>query len=241
MDNQEINRFKSLRKTIPELFEPNWRLWSFIAILIFSIVALFVFPVKEYRGYIDPFYSPTILVVPIAGLFRLTCYAYRKDYYRHIFNHPQSCAVDERFDSKGRGYSGETTLFAFNNLHRYLLYAGIALLPFFYYDFYVSVTYIGGFILRFGSLLLLLNAIMLTLWVFSCHAFRHIFAGGNVKCYDCSINPKARKGFFNAQSMLNKHHEEWAFISLVVIILVDLYLRALSAGWPIDFRILQVI
>ncbi|EFD92683.1 MAG: integral membrane protein [Candidatus Parvarchaeum acidophilus ARMAN-5] len=241
MENKNSNVLGSIKKAIPELFEPNWRLWSFIAILIFAILALVVFPVKEYKGLIDPFYSPTILVLPVVGLFRLTCYAYRKDYYRNVFNHPQSCAADERGDSNSRGYSGETSLFAFNNLHRYLLYAGIILLPFFYYDFYVSVTYFGGFVLRFASVLILLNAILLTLWVFSCHAFRHVFAGGNVKCYDCSLNPKARKGFFNAQSMLNKRHEDWAFISLVVIILLDLYLRALAAGWPIDFRILQVL
>lgn len=239
--DSNANILANLRKAIPELFEPNWRLWSFIVILTFAIVSLFVFPVKEYKGLIDPFYSPTILVVPIAGLFRLTCYAYRKDYYRHIFNHPQSCAADERMDNATRGYSGETTLFAFNNLHRYLLYAGIALLPFFYYDFYVSVTYFGGFVLRFASVLILLNALLLTLWVLSCHAFRHLFAGGNVKCYDCALKPKARKGFFNFQSMLNKRHEQWAFISLVVIVLVDLYLRAVAAGWPVDFRIFQVI
>ncbi len=228
---------KGIASFIPELFEPNWRLWSFIFILIFSLGALFMFPVKEFSGYIDPFYSPTILVVPVAGLFRLTCYAYRKDYYRHIFNHPQSCVVRE--DSSSRGYSGETTLFAFNNLHRYLLYAGIALLPFFYYDFYVSLTYSGNFVLRFGSLLLLTNALLLTLWTFSCHAFRHIFAGGNVKCFDCALQPTGRKRFFNAQSMLNKYHEEFAFISLIVIILVDLYLRALLAGFPVDFTILR--
>ena len=239
--DSEASFFSTIKKAIPELFEPNWRLWSFLAILIFAIAALFVFPVKEYRGLIDPFYSPTILVVPVVGLFRLTCYAYRKDYYRNIFNHPQSCAADVRGDSTSRGYSGETTLFAFNNLHRYLLYIGIILLPFFYYDFYVSVTYFGGFVLRFASVLILLNALLLTLWVFSCHAFRHVFAGGNVKCYDCALKPKARKGFFNFQSMLNKRHEDWAFISLVVIVLVDLYLRALAAGWPIDFRIFQVI
>lgn len=241
MENNDAAKPAGLLKTIPELFEPNWRLWSFIGMLVFSIAALFVFPVKEYKGLIDPFYSPTVLVVPIAGLFRLTCYAYRKDYYRHIFNHPLSCAADERLEKSGRGYSGETTLFAFNNLHRYLLYAGIALLPFFYYDFYVSVTYLGGFILRFGSLLILLNALLLTLWVFSCHAFRHVFAGGNVRCYDCTLNPGIRKGFFNVQSLLNKRHEEWAFISLIVIVLVDLYLRALIAGWPIDFRLVQVV
>ncbi len=81
----EANFFSTIKKMVPELLEPNWRLWSFLAILLFAIVALFVFPVKEYKGLIDPFYSPTILVVPVVGLFRLTCYAYRKDYYRNIW------------------------------------------------------------------------------------------------------------------------------------------------------------
>ncbi|MDG7002726.1 MAG: hypothetical protein JRN56_02355, partial [Nitrososphaerota archaeon] len=99
-----------------EIFEPNWRFWSFVGILVVGFWALLSFPVAEYAGYIDPFYSPTILIVPLPGLFRLTCYAYRKDYHRHLFRHPVACEVsnfknvskktDLVGEKRGRLYSG---------------------------------------------------------------------------------------------------------------------------------------
>ena len=71
-----------------ELIEVNWRFWSFLAILSVGFGALIMFPLLQVNGYIDPFYSPTVLIVPLPGSFRLTCYAYRKDYHRHLFQSP---------------------------------------------------------------------------------------------------------------------------------------------------------
>ncbi len=230
-----VERNTGIYRIIPrELWEPNWRVWTFVIMLILSAGTLAEFPVSPFKGYIDPFYSPTIIVLPFVGLFRLTCYAYRKDYYRHVFDHPRSCLTPARAESAHKGYSGETTLFAFNNFHRYFLYVGIAIIPFFYYDFATSLLQGGDFMLRIGSILLLLNAIFISLWTFSCHAFRHL-TGGNVDCYSCTSSPGFRKGFYDGQSRLNRHHELFAFLSLAFIVGVDLYLRALSAGWPLDF------
>ncbi|HYB03764.1 MAG TPA: hypothetical protein VED17_04835, partial [Nitrososphaerales archaeon] len=55
-----------------ELIEANWRLWTFIAVLAVGIYALTTYPLGPVNGYIDPFYSPTVLIVPIPGIFRLT-------------------------------------------------------------------------------------------------------------------------------------------------------------------------
>ncbi len=229
-----VERNTGIYRVIPrELWEPNWRVWTFILMLVISAGTLAEFPVSPYKGYIDPFYSPTLLVLPFVGLFRLTCYAYRKDYYRHVFDHPRSCLTPARAESGHKGYSGETTLFKLNNLHRYFLYVGIAIIPFFYYDFATSLVQGGDFVFRLGSIMLLLNAIFISLWTFSCHAFRHL-TGGNVDCYSCTSSPKFRKGFFNGQSRLNEHHEIFAFLSLAFIVGVDLYLRALTAGWHLD-------
>lgn len=237
-----VERNSLFYRVIPrELWEPSWRAWSFILLLVVSVGTFIEFPVKPFDGYTDPFYSPTVLVLPFVGLFRLTCYAYRKDYYRHIFSHPLSCLTPARNESKHRnGYSGEeTALFKFNNLHRYFLYIGIAILPFFYYDFVRSLFIGGDFTVRLGSIILLVNAILVSLWTFSCHAFRHL-TGGNVDCYSCTSAPKFRKGWFDRQSLLNGHHEAFAFISLAFIVGVDLYMRALSAGWPVDFTFLAM-
>ncbi|QQG49384.1 MAG: hypothetical protein HY247_03510 [archaeon] len=212
-----------------ELFEPNWRLYSFIGILGLGFWALLAFPVVEFAGYIDPFYSPTILIVPLPGAFRLTCYAYRKDYHRHIFKHPLGCSNPDRGEGQGRHYTGErNAVFQLENFHRYFLYAGIAILPFFYYDFYHSLVFGGSLFLRLGSFVLLANALMLTAWTLSCHAFRHV-VGGNIDCYSCVYGGGVRKNLYDKQSWLNKRHEALAWISLLTIIFADLYLRGAAA------------
>ena len=125
-----------------ELIEFNWRFWSFIVALALGSLALVTFPVPQLNGYIDPFYSPTILIVPLPGLFRLTCYAYRKDYHRHLFHHPLGCSSPNRDERHSQPYTGErNALFQVVNFHRYFLYAGLLILPFFYYDFYHSLTF----------------------------------------------------------------------------------------------------
>ncbi len=219
-----------------ELIEANWRLWTFVAILGVGMWALVTYPVSAIHGYVDPFYSPTVLIVPIPGLFRLTCYAYRKDYHRHLFHHPLGCEEESRGEKHSKPYTGErNALFQLENYHRFLLYAGIAILPFFYYDFVESIIFSGS--LRLGSLILLVNALTLTAWTLSCHAFRHLI-GGNIDCYTCVPGGKARKSIWNIQSWWNSHHEALAWISLLTIFFADLYLRALTAGLPVDFRIL---
>ena len=221
-----------------ELLEPNWRLWSFIGILVAGFWALLAFPLAEFAGYIDPFYSPTILIVPLPGAFRLTCYAYRKDYHRHLFKHPLGCSNADRGESTGRHYSGErNAVFQLENFHRYFMYAGIAILPFFYFDFLHSLVYTGSFELRLGSLVLLANAVLLTAWTLSCHAFRHV-VGGNVDCFSCVAAGGLRKAVYDRQSWLNTHHEALAWVSLLTIFFADLYLRGVAAGLPLDATLL---
>ena len=239
MVKMEKNMDKSLTWFPPEFKELNWRLWSFAIILILSAGALVLYPVSEFEGYVDPFYSPTVAVIPLIALFRLSCYAYRKDYYRHVFRHPIACLDGIRFDDNRKGYSGEMTFFSLQNFHRYFLYIAIVILPFFYYDIYVSMTYVSGeFIFRLGTIILIVNALLLTLWTLSCHAFRHL-TGGHTDCYSCKTAGGAKKKFYNGQSYLNRYHEQFAFISLIVVLSVDLYIRALIVGWPIDFTLLK--
>lgn len=215
-----------------EFIEQNWRLWTFIAIIAVGSWALVTYPVSTISGYVDPFYSPTVLIVPIPGLFRLTCYAYRKDYHRHLFHHPLACDNAEREDHPTRKYTGEkNAILQFENLHRYLLYTGILLLPFFYYDFYLSLIFQNS--LRIGSLVLLANALTLTGWTLSCHAFRHLI-GGNIDCYSCATAGNVKHSLWRFQSWWNSHHEALAWISLLTIFFADLYLRGLTAGLPID-------
>jgi hypothetical protein len=218
-----------------EFIEANWRLWTFVLLIAVGSWALITYPVATFHGYIDPFYSPTVLIVPIPGLFRLTCYAYRKDYHRHLFHHPMGCENSQREEKATRKYTGEkNAVLLLENLHRYFLYAGIILLPFFYYDFYVSLTYSDS--LRLGSLIILANALTLTGWTLSCHALRHLI-GGNIDCYSCVTAGRARKSIWSIQSKWNSHHEALAWISLLTIFFADLYIRGLAAGLPLDFKL----
>ena len=138
----------------------------------------------------------------------------------------------------GRSYTGETGIFRLENLHRYFWYAAVLILPFFYYDLYLAMSYNGEFTL--GVLLLILNTLWVTLYTFSCHFFRHA-AGGNVDCYSCPVNKKSyRRSIFNAISNLNHRHEMFAWISLGSFFLVDLYIRGVAAGLPINILLFRL-
>jgi hypothetical protein len=69
--------------------------------------------------------SPAILILWAPGGFRVTCYYYRKAYYRAYFLDPPACAVGE---ARGHNYRGETRILLFQNLHRYFLYLALVFL-----------------------------------------------------------------------------------------------------------------
>lgn len=233
-------RNSSVKQVWGEFFEVNWRLWSFAFVLLLVLAAILLYPVKPYLGYGDPFYSPTVLILPLIALFRLSCYAFRKGYYRHVFSHPQACLNTERVDKEGRNYTGETGFFSLENFHRYFLYLAIIVLPFFYYDIYYSMFYQGGFLVfRVGTIIMVTEVIFVTLWTFSCHAFRHLI-GGYKDCYSCTAMGKGQKSVFNGQSILNRYHEVFAYTSLLLVATVDIFIRALVLGWPIDFTFFKI-
>lgn len=223
-------RVGSIKQLIPpEFLELNWRLWSFVLISVLGTAILLLYRVPIHDGLTDPFYTPTVLILPIVVGFRLTCYAYRKDYHRHLFYHPNSCAVNVRFDRNTRGYSGETGLFRIENIHRYFMYTAWAVLPFFFYDIYVSMTYSGSFTFTVGTIVLTVNAVMVTLYTFSCHSVRHLI-GGYKNCFGCAANLGKKTSLFKVQSKFNEYHEPLAWTSLIMFIFVDIFLRGMVAG-----------
>lgn len=67
-------------------------------------------------GEFPPFVPFAILVLPFLLGFRLTCYYYRKAYYRSFWRSPAACAVPEPH----KKYSGETRFpLILQNAHRY--------------------------------------------------------------------------------------------------------------------------
>jgi hypothetical protein len=88
-----------------------------------------------------------------------------------------------------------------------------------------------------GSLVLLANAILLSLFTFGCNSLRHL-AGGKLDCFTCSARARARHRVWRGVGVLNARHMEWAWLSLVWVGLADLYVRLAAGGAFDDPRII---
>jgi len=201
--------------------------------------------------YLSPFYSPLlnfgwwhwspallILVFPLG--FRMTCYYYRKAYYRAFFFDPPACAVGER---PHRNYRGETSFpFILQNIHRYFLYGAIVFLCFLWYDVIRAFMFPGldgrlHFGIGIGTLVLLLNIVLLTCYTLSCHSLRHL-VGGKLDCFSCTAFNRTRHGGWKKLSFLNERHMLFAWCSLISVGFADFYIRMVSSGMIKDLRIL---
>ncbi|GAA2075604.1 hypothetical protein [Actinomadura alba] len=212
--------------------------------------------VEEYH-YLTPFYSPCVseacapeaadfgrfipelpFFVPFAAislpfllLFRLTCYYYRKAYYRSFWASPPGCAVREPHGK----YTGERRFpLIGQNLHRYFWAAAFlislvntwdALKAFHGKD--------GGFGIGLGTLILVTNVILLWAYTLSCHTCRHI-VGGRLKNF--SKHP-VRYWAWGQVSKLNERHGQFALITLGSLVVADLYVALVSGGAISDLRI----
>lgn len=229
------------------------------AFIVYTTVRLFMrsdYWVGEYH-YLTPLYSPClsdscapgsshfgtplpafplalplpILIFPILAGFRASCYYYRKAGYRAFLLSPPGCAVTE----PAKKYTGETRPpLVLQNLHRYFFYLASVLLLINTYDVVLAFfPAAGGFGVGLGSLILLINVAMLWLYTLSCHACRHVF-GGRLKHF--SLHP-ARYWCWTQLSKLNGRHMQFAWTSLITVMLTDFYIMAVSAGWIADPRL----
>jgi hypothetical protein len=175
--------------------------------------------------------SPALIILVFPLGFRMTCYYYRKAYYRSFWLSPPGCAVAEPHKS----YSGETRFpLIIQNAHRWFFYAGLV--------FNVILTYdaILGFRdhdgnwghMGLGTLVLLVNAALLWMYSLSCHSCRHA-VGGRLNHF--SKHPLRYK-LWTFVSRLNGHHPRYAWISLFGVALADLYVKLVSSGTISDLR-----
>ena len=171
--------------------------------------------------------SPALLVLIFPLGFRLTCYYYRKAYYRSFWLSPPACAVAEPHAK----YSGETKLpLIGNNIHRYFFYAGLVFNTILTYDAIIAFAFEKDgskhFGVGLGTIVLLANATMLWLYSLSCHSCRHIM-GGRLNHF--SKHPLRYK-FWTVVSKLNHSHMKFAWVSLIGVALTDAYVWAVSSG-----------
>jgi hypothetical protein len=231
-----------------------------VAFVIYSTIRAFINTayVQEKSHLLSPFYSPCIvercrsgaadfgtpighwwalspaliiLVVPLG--FRLTCYYYRKAYYRSFWQSPPACAVAEPHAK----YTGETRFpLIGQNIHRYFFYLGLILNVILSWDAIHSFKQEDGLAhahggagwghMGLGSLVLTVNALLLWAYSLSCHSCRHVM-GGRLNHF--SKHP-IRYWAWTQVSKLNSRHMQIAWVSLFGVALADAYVSLVASG-----------
>jgi len=173
-------------------------------------------------------FSPAFLILAGPAAMRFTCYYYRGAYYKSFWADPPACAVGE----PRKTYLGENSFpLIMQNIHRYVFYPAAAFVIVLTWDGLRSFWFEtdgGGlhFGISVGSVILMLNAVFLGFYTFGCHCARHQIGG----YYNELSKRPLRAKCYSCVSALNKRHMFWAWVSLVWVMLTDLYVRLLSMG-----------
>ena len=207
------------------LFSPNILEWN-------------LFGLNEWAKTAPSWINAAILIIWIPFGFRGTCYYMRRVYYRSFFASPAACWVDEPQINKSLGYKGEKMAFVINNLHRYFLYAAMIILLIKWWDVTHTMTFNDGLGISIGTLVMGIEAFLLTMYVTSCHALRHL-AGGVLDRWTTGIS-RFRGRLFKRISIFNKSHGFWFWTSLIFVFLGDLWVLAVNKGLFSDIAIFVI-
>jgi hypothetical protein len=181
-------------------------------------------------------FSPALLILPFPGGFRFTCYYYRGAYYKAFWADPPSCAVGE----PRKGYLGENSFpLIIQNIHRYFLYAAVVFLFLLGYDawkgmwFEDPATGQTHFGIGVGTIVLVVNVILLTSYTLGCHSMRHLIGGRKDEVSKSALTDTC----YSCSSAFNARHQLFAWCSLFSVAFADIYVRLCSMGIWTDFRI----
>jgi hypothetical protein len=176
------------------------------------------------------------LILWAPGGLRLTCYYYRGAYYKAFWADPPACAVGE----PRKTYLGERSFpLIMQNVHRYFLYIALLFIVVLSIDAWKSFWFANpatgktSFGVGVGTLVLLLNVILLGGFTFGCHALRHVIGGFRDQL---SRSPACYQAY-RCVSCFNRRHMLWAWLSLFWVGFTDLYVRLCSMGIWHDVRI----
>jgi hypothetical protein len=211
-------------------------------------------PSANVRNYLSPFYSPCltngcasgpfihaigfrwafspallILVFPLG--FRMTCYYYRKSYYRSFWLSPPACAVADAGSVAGGKrprYNGESRFpLIIQNVHRYFWYFAVIFAVLLSWDAIQAFRFPNGFGVALGTLIFVVNALLIWAYTLGCHSCRHL-CGGNTNTLSKS---KGRLWFWSKiASRLNEHHQLFAWLSLIWIGVTDFYVFLITSN-----------
>lgn len=181
-------------------------------------------------------FSPALLILPFPAGFRVTCYYYRGAYYKSFWADPPNCAVGE----PRKSYRGEMFFpLVIQNIHRYFLYAALVFLVILSIDAYKAMWFVDpstgreSFGIGLGTIVLIINVVLLGGYTLGCHSLRHLVGG----YLDQLSRAPVRKKTYDCVSCLNRGHMRWAWLSLFWVAFSDIYIRLLSMGIWHDVRL----
>jgi hypothetical protein len=197
-------------------------------------------------------FSAALLILGGPVLFRFTCYYYRKAYYRAFWQDPPACAVGE----PRKSYWGERSFpLILQNVHRYTMYIAAFFLIFLWWDAFRAfiwptkdssgnLTDGWQFGVGLGTIIVVLNVILLSGFTFGCNSVRHL-VGGRLNCFSCPLaqgqsERKTTTGYrlWTWVTRLNVNHMQWAWASLISVGFTDFYIMMCSLGVWTDLRLI---
>ena len=175
-------------------------------------------------GKFPPLIPFAIVTLPFLLGFRLTCYYYRKAYYRAFWQSPTACAVAEPHGK----YTGETKFpLIMQNLHRYFWLAADLISIINTWDLVQAFRPEGhSFGFGLGTIIMLINVVMLWAYTISCHSCRHII-GGRLRNFSAHPLRYRAWGFV---SKLNAKHMQLAWTTLATLLITDAYIGLVASG-----------
>ena len=176
--------------------------------------------------------SPALLILIFPLGFRMSCYYYRKTYYRAFWASPPACAVADAGSTKPGGvrssYSGETRFpLVIQNVHRYFWYFAVVFAGILTWDAIEAFRFGTGWGMGLGSLIFIVNAVLIWTYTLGCHACRHL-CGGGLRRF--SGHPGRYAFWRKIVTPLNAHHQLFAWLSLIWIAWTDLYVYLVATG-----------
>jgi hypothetical protein len=180
--------------------------------------------------------TPAVLILWAPGGFRFTCYYYRGAYYKAFWADPPACAVGE----PRHNYRGERKFpLILQNVHRYFLYVALLFLIILSSDAIDAMFFTGAdghrhFGIGIGTLVLIVNVVLLASYTFGCHSLRHLVGG---RCDELANKP-VQQTAWKCAGAFNRRHMLFAWLSLFWVAFSDIYVRLCSMGIWTDLRLL---
>ena len=122
------------------------------------------------------------------------------------------------------------------NVHRYFLYLALLFLVLLARDAWHAMWFLVNgheeFQIHVGTLIMIIDPILLGGYTLGCHSLRHLVGGRK------DVMGGARKKTYDCVTCLNGVHMKWAWFSLFWVMFTDIYVRLSAMGiWNHDWRL----